>query len=82
LEGVSREISLAGVKLAPLAGAYDLVGVGNRGGPVEPLAECVAHEGTWRCVVATHTRVDVSDELATLGDGDAPLQDAGRGVLV
>jgi hypothetical protein len=24
-------------------------------------------------VVATHARMDVSDELATLGDGDAPL---------
>jgi hypothetical protein len=27
-------------------------------------------------VVATHARVDVSEELAPLGDGYAPLQDA------
>jgi hypothetical protein len=26
--------------------------------------------------------MDISDELATLGDGDAPLQDAERGALV
>jgi hypothetical protein len=71
--GVSREISLAGIELAPLAGAYDLVGVSNRGGPVKALAERVAYEGMQRLVVATHARVDVSDELATLEDGDAQL---------
>jgi hypothetical protein len=32
-------------------------------------------------VVATHARVDVSNKFATVGDGDAPLQDAGCGVL-
>jgi hypothetical protein len=82
LKGVSQEISLAGVELAPLAGTYDLVGVGDRGGPVKVLEERVAHEGTRRCETAAHARVDVSDELATLGDGDALLQDAGRGTLV
>jgi hypothetical protein len=42
LQGVSREIGLAGVTLAPLAGVHDLVGVRNRGGPIEALAECDA----------------------------------------
>jgi hypothetical protein len=79
---VSREIGLAGVTLAPLAGAHDLVGISNRGGPIEALAERVAHEGARRRVVDTYTRVDVSNKLATMGDGDAPLQDAGRGALV
>jgi hypothetical protein len=73
LKGVIREISLAGIELAPLAGTYDLVGVSDRGGLVKALAERVAHEGKWRRVMAAHARVDVSDELATLGDGDAPL---------
>jgi hypothetical protein len=73
LKGVSWEISLAGIELAPLAGVYDLVGVDDRGGPMKALAERVAHEGTRHRVVATHARVDVSNELATLGDGDAPL---------
>jgi hypothetical protein len=79
---MSWEIGLAGVELAPLAGAYDLVGVSDRGGPVEALVERIAHEGTRHRVVATHAYVDVSEELAPLGDGDAPLQDAERGALV
>jgi hypothetical protein len=33
-------------------------------------------------MVTTHARVDASEELATLGDGDASLQDAGRGAPV
>jgi hypothetical protein len=73
LKGMSREISFAGIELAPLAGSYDLVGVSDCGGLVKALAKCVAHEGTRRRVVATHTHMDVSNELATLGDGDAPL---------
>jgi hypothetical protein len=79
---VSREISLTGIELTLLAGVHDLVGVSNRGGLVKALAERVAHEGTRRRVVATHARVDVSDEFATFGYGDRPLQDAGRGALV
>jgi hypothetical protein len=82
LKVVSREISPTGIELTPLVGAYNLIGVSNRGGPVKALAERVAHEGTRRRVVAAHTGVDVSDEPATLGDGDAPLQDARRGALV
>jgi hypothetical protein len=46
------------------------------------LAERVADEGTWSRVVSIYARVDVSDELATLGGGDAPLQDTRRGALV
>jgi hypothetical protein len=82
LQGVSREITLAGVELASLAGSYDLVGVSDRGGPVKALAEHIADEGTRCHVVATHARVDVSNGLATLGDGDALAQDAGSGALV
>jgi hypothetical protein len=40
---MSREIGLAGIKLAPLAGAHDLVGISDRGGPIKALAERVAH---------------------------------------
>jgi hypothetical protein len=46
------------------------------------MAECVAHEGAWHHVVATHARVNVSEDLAPLRDGYAPLQYARRGVLV
>jgi hypothetical protein len=82
LQGVSREIGLAGIKLAPLAGAHDLVGINDYGGPIEALAERVAHEGARRRVVATHARVDVSNKFMTVGNGDASLQDAGHGALV
>jgi hypothetical protein len=51
-----REVGLAGVELAHFARAHDLAGVGDRGGPVEALAERIAHEGVWRCMVAAHTR--------------------------
>jgi hypothetical protein len=82
LEGVSWEVSFAGVKLAPFAGAHDLAGISDHGGPIEALAERVAHEGARRRVVATHARVNVSKELAPLGDGHASLQDARRGAPV
>jgi hypothetical protein len=62
--------------LAPLAGAHNLVGVGDRGGPVEALAERIAHEGARRRVVATHAHVDIAEELVPLRNGYAPLQDA------
>jgi hypothetical protein len=75
LQGVSWEVCFACVKLAPLAGAHNLVGISDYGGPIEALAERVAHEGARRRVVATHARVDVSNKFATVGDGDAPMQD-------
>jgi hypothetical protein len=54
LQGMSREIDFAGVKLAPFTGVHDLVGVSNRGGPKETLAECIAHEGVWLSMVKFH----------------------------
>jgi hypothetical protein len=82
LEDVCRKVGLAGVELAPFAGAHYLAGISDRSGPVEALAERVAHEGVWRRVVAAYTRVDVLKELAPLRDEYASLQDARRGALV
>jgi hypothetical protein len=79
---VGREIGLASVKLAPFTGAHDLVGVGGRSGPIKALAERVAHESARHHVVAAHARMDVSNKLTVVGDGDAPLQDAKCGVLI
>jgi hypothetical protein len=73
LQGVSYEVGFACVKLEPLTGAHDLVGISDRGGPIEALAERVAYEGARRRVVATHARVDVSNKFTIVGDGDAPL---------
>jgi hypothetical protein len=70
---MSWEIGLACIKFAPLAGAHDLVGISNRGGPIKALVERVAYEGVRRHVVATHARVDVSNEFPAVGDGDASL---------
>jgi hypothetical protein len=76
------EIGFAGVELAPFAGAHNLAGISDRGGPVEALAERIAYEGVGCCVVAAHARVYIPEELAPLGDGHASLQDAGGGALV
>jgi hypothetical protein len=62
-------MGLAHVELAPFIGAYDLVGVGDRCGPVEALVERVAHEGARCRVMATHAYVDVPDELPAMGKG-------------
>jgi hypothetical protein len=53
LQVMSREIGLAGIKLAHFAGAHDLIGVSDRSGPIKALAEHIAHESAWRRVVAT-----------------------------
>jgi hypothetical protein len=82
LQDVREDIGLAGVELAPFAGAHDFAGVGNRGGLVEALAERVVYEGVGCCVVAAHAHVYFSEELAPLGDGHASLQNAGRSALV
>jgi hypothetical protein len=68
---MSGEVGLVGVKLAPLAGAYDIAGVRNRGRPVKALAESIANESTRRGVMAADPGVDVPQELAPLGDGHA-----------
>jgi hypothetical protein len=73
---VRWEVGLAGVELAPFACVHDLAGVCDCGRLVKALAKRVAHEGAWRRVVATHARVDVTEELVALGDGYAPLQNA------
>jgi hypothetical protein len=77
-----REVGLAGVELAPFAGAHNFTSVSDHGGLVKALAERVAHEGAGRGMVAAHARVYVPEELTPLGDGHASLQDAGGGALV
>jgi hypothetical protein len=79
---VRGEVGLAGVELTPFAGAHNLAGVSDRGGLVETLAERIAHEGAGCGMVAAYARVYIPEELAPLGDGHAPLQDAGCGALV
>jgi hypothetical protein len=82
LQDMRGKVGLASVELAPFAGAHDLAGIRDRGGPVKALTERVANEGAGRGVMATDPRVDVPQELAPLRDGHASLQDAGGGALV
>jgi hypothetical protein len=82
LESMSWEVGLARIELALFAGPYNLIVMGDRCGPVEAMAERVAHEGVRCSVMAAHGCVDVLDELLTVGNGDASLQDPGCGTLV
>jgi hypothetical protein len=70
---VRRDVGLAGIELAPLAGTHDLAGISDRGGLVEALAERIAYESAWRRVVAAYSRVYVLKELALLRDRYASL---------
>ena len=44
LECLGREVSLPSVVLTPFAGAYNLLGVGYYGGPVEALLEWISNQ--------------------------------------
>jgi hypothetical protein len=71
---MSREMCLAGIELAPFAGAHNLVGVGDRRRPVKALAERVAHEGARCRMMTAYDRMNISNQLSALGNGDASLQ--------
>ena len=73
LECLGREVSLPSVVLAPLAGAYDQLGVGYCSGPVETLSECVPNQGSRRGMVTAGPTVDVAQQKFSLFDGDTKL---------
>ena len=63
------------VLVTPFAGAYDLLGVGYYGGPVEALSECIPNQG-YRCgVVTAYPTMDMAQQKLPLFDGDTELQD-------
>jgi hypothetical protein len=82
LQSVNQEVCLPGVELAALAGLHNISGVGDRSGLVKALSKRVAHEGTRRGVVTADASVDVTNQLLTLGNGDASLQNARGTTLV
>jgi hypothetical protein len=69
------------VELTPLAGAYNPSGVSHRGRPVETLSESVSDEGPRCCMVTASHRVYFLQQLLSLGDGYASLENA-RGAAV
>ena len=61
------------VVLAPIVGAYDLLGVGYCSGLVEALSECVSNKGSRRSVVTMDPSMDIAQQMLLLFDGDAAL---------
>jgi hypothetical protein len=74
-------VRLSRVELTPLAGAYNPSGVGHHGWPVETLSESVSDEGPRCCMVIASPRVYFLQQLLSLGDGYASLENA-RGAAV
>ena len=73
LECLGREVSLLSIVLTPFVGAYDLLGVGYRGGTIEALSECVSNQGPWRGVVTIDATMDITQQVFPLLNGDAAL---------
>ena len=73
LECLGREVSLPSVVLTPFAGAYNLLGIGYYGGPVEALLECVSNQGPWRGMVTADSTVDIAQQKFSLFARDTEL---------
>ena len=67
---------LPSVKLTPFTSAHDLLGIGDCRRPVEPLAERVSDQGSRCGVMSAYSNVDINQQLLSLLDGDASLQDS------
>ena len=75
-------MNLPSVVLTPFAGAYDLLGVGYRGRPVEALSECISDQGPRLGMVPADPIVDISQQLLSLFNGDLALLDPGVASLI
>ena len=77
MESLHWQVCLSCKELAAFAMPNDLVGVDDRGGPVESLTKGLADKSSWSRVVAALPYMDLFDELLPLLEGDAALQYAG-----
>ena len=75
-------MSLPSIVLAPIVGAYDLLGVGYRGRIVEALSECISDQGSRCGMMSTDPTMNVLQQLPSLFDGNATLQDPSVASLV
>jgi hypothetical protein len=82
LQGLSGQVRLSCVELTPLAGAYNPSGVGHRGWPVETLSESVFDKGPRGCMVTASPRVYFLQQLLSLGDRYASLENAHGAAVV
>ena len=62
-------MNLPSVVLTPFVGAYNLLGVGYYGGPVEALSECVSNQGPQRGMVTLDPTMDVAQQKSSLFAG-------------
>ena len=62
------------VVLTPFAGAYNLLGIGYCGGPVETLSECIPNQGSWCGMMTADSTVDVTQQELPLFARDIELQ--------
>ena len=60
LERLGWEVSLLSVVLTSFAGAYNLLGIGYCGGPVEALSECIPNQGPWCGMMTADPTVDIA----------------------
>ena len=60
LERLGQEVSLPSVVLSSFAGAYNLLGIGYCGGPVEALSECIPNQGSWCGMMTADSTMDVA----------------------
>ena len=67
---------LPSVKLTPFTSAHDLLGIGDCRRPIEPLAERVPDQSSRCRVMPTYSTIDIRQQLSSLLDGDASLQDS------
>ena len=62
------------VVLTPFAGAYNLLGIGYRGGPVKALSECISNQGSWCSMMTADSTMDVAQQELPLFARDIELQ--------
>ena len=73
LECLGQEVSLPSVVLTPFVGAYNLLGIGYYGGPVEALSECIPNQGSWCGMMTVDSTVDVAQQEFSLFARDTEL---------
>ena len=62
------------VVLAPFAGAYNLLGIGYCGGPVETLSECIPNQSSWCGMMTADSTMDVAQQEFSQFARDTELQ--------
>jgi hypothetical protein len=76
VERLRREMCLPSIILAPIAGAYYVLGISHSSWPVETMAKSHAYQHLWCSVVTAGSRVDVDEQLLPLIPRDALLEDS------